>query len=298
MAISITIEGDHASDVLAELFRLGEALAGPTTVAAPATPTSDPEPVTAATERSAGGTTSSTAPDDKPTTYRGKNAEDVAQRIIGNLMSDGSFSTTEDADDYQRLPKRLQSKVDDVVKSRDLPAANTTPDDALTDLLNETSSAELVLHDVDGDTLAALATTEAWVAAFTDHLDTLDDEAAVKGLFGANAAVAKSLGKEYLTALDKAGKARIAALTEPPASEEQKDEIRELAGKPGKSKDEWLNEIRERVFKLNEQKDRAAVEAVLTEFMPDEHKAAPKLVHIDEARYPQLVETLDKAIAA
>ncbi|HKJ74769.1 MAG TPA: hypothetical protein VKA19_11690 [Alphaproteobacteria bacterium] len=292
MAISITIEGDHASDVLAELFRLGEALAGPTTVAAPAAPTSDREPVTTATERSAGGTTPGTAPDDKPTAYRGKNAEDIAQRIIGDLMSDGSFSTTEDADDYQRLPKKLQSKVDDAAKSRNLPAAETTPDDALTDLLNETASTELVLHDVDGDTLAALATTEAWVAAFTDHLDTLDDEDAVKALFGANAAVAKSLGKEYLTALDKAGKARIAAVTAPSVAEEQSSD------KPEKSKDEWLNEIRERVFKLNEQKDRAAVEAVLTEFMPDEHKAAPKLVHIDEARYPQLVETLDKAIAA
>ncbi len=315
MPIELRITGDHMHDVVGQVLYLAEQMAGGASPVqegpferggiAPAAAQTDAAQLGVArsgyaeedalpeTNSPAGGTQEPETPstDEKPSQYRGKNAEQVAEKLIAAAGERPLLA--EENDDIERLPKKLQAKVLEALAAEGEPHdTNANAEDEADPFASddEPTADEWPIYGADGDIIETVAHGDerqfkrrykALILA-----ETTQDE--LRAFMKANAALVKEgeLSALY-EELNAAGKAHYFALaagetaasTSGPAEGEDADDT------------EMFNAMARAFQDLSRAGGREATEALLREFK------VKKVVDIPPEQYEAITEACKARLA-
>jgi len=210
MSITITIEGNHAADIVAEgraLFVPPDFMAALNRLATGAGPSvTDPQPAPPPPPPSPNKPLQPSETAAKPEKYRGKDADTIATRIIERIKN-GEEATAGDVGDVSRLPKKWQERIADAEK-------------AVEQGRRAAEALVYPLHNDDGALLSPHDTVAEWVEALVERVNDASSIKELDKLAAANRGTIVAIGeieggKEAMGPAGAAYAARREALTEP-----------------------------------------------------------------------------------
>lgn len=285
MNVSITINGNNADEVQHELIRLAAPLMAAQLSGKSAPVTASAGDKTAPVEAPEEATSDEPVAEDKPSVYRAKNAENIANAIIEKVAS-GAELDANDLDDIPRLPKKWQDEIE-AAQQAGMASDTESAEEAATEPYSLTN----------GDDTEEYDTAAGWVEAMVEAINSTSDAAELKALADANRPVVQRLAgevddEEVLKPVADAYAERRAGFEETGAEEETAAEEPADEEKTAEPASEITAEdAREALKKLIKESGTGAAEKLLKQYN------AGKISDIKPTEYQRFINDVEEQLS-